>query len=386
MKEDDRNLSGLLDSPVTDEPRWQSRRVVLAIGVLILIVGSAAAWMLLSNGGDQSGEAEPSSTASTVTTQINEASLVLAEPPVFGGVLGPEPTIEPDAIEQPMMPIESLSVQERRVFEGIDHLEPTTRVAVGQVADTTYRVHPDEAVQRYEEAVAGRRFVCEATPAGTANLLGLDLAPDHAAAVSRMINRIARSLKAAGETRTMDQLRADVYLDLLQGKTTTGNGAGTAGRGVVDVHVDVETLARLSEAPGELAGFGPVIADIARQVVARQGDSEWRFTVTDPHSGMAVHTGVTRRRPTTSQRRMVETRDRCCVFPGCRMPAVDCDLDHRIACVDGGPTTVCNLTPLCRHHHVVKHCYRWRHEPLPGGDHRWTSSLGHTYTTSGKPP
>ena len=62
----------------------------------------------------------------------------------------------------------------------------------------------------------------------------------------------------------MDQLRADVYLDLLLGADTNGKG------GVVDIHVDLETLAGLSETPGELAGYGPVIADIARQTTNKQ--------------------------------------------------------------------------------------------------------------------
>ncbi|MEE8375472.1 MAG: HNH endonuclease signature motif containing protein [Acidimicrobiia bacterium] len=37
------------------------------------------------------------------------------------------------------------------------------------------------------------------------------------------------------------------------------------------------------------------------------------------------------------------------------MPATDCDLDHRNAWADGGPTTEDNLAPLCRHDHIVRH-------------------------------
>ena len=96
----------------------------------------------------------------------------------------------------------------------------------------------------------------------------------------------------AAETRTMDQLRADVLIDLLTGRNVTGRG------GVVDIHVDLATLAKLSEAPGDLAGYGPVIADIARQVADEQERSEWRFLVTDPGTGEPVHAGITRRRPT----------------------------------------------------------------------------------------
>ncbi len=67
------------------------------------------------------------------------------------------------------------------------------------------------------------------------------------------------------------------------------------------------------------------------------------------------------------------------------MPATDCDLDHREAWADGGPTTEENLAPLCRHDHIVRH-NGWKLERLPDGAHRWTSRLGHIYITDGKPP
>lgn len=68
------------------------------------------------------------------------------------------------------------------------------------------------------------------------------------------------------------------------------------------------------------------------------------------------------------------------------MPAAECDLDHRIAWAEGGPTDVDHLDPMCRHDHVGKHRFGWDREPLPGGDHLWVSRLGHTYTTSGRAP
>lgn len=272
----------------------------------------------------------------------------------------------------------------RRVVDGL--IEGATRRTTGQLAAQIRRlcieVDPVEARERYETTVAGRRLVCEPTTSGTADLLGLDLPPDRVAAVSRRIARLARSLKAAGESRTMDQLRADVFLDLLEGR----NHSDPRTRAVVDVRVDLATLTGLAEHPGELAGYGPVVADIARRVAARQQRSEWRYTVTDPETGRSLHTGTIRRRPTAGQRRGVEALDTTCVFPGCRMPAAGCDLDHTIPWSRGGPTALNNLVPLCRHDHRIRHEAGWTHRTLPDGDHRWTSGLGHTYTTSGKPP
>ena len=68
------------------------------------------------------------------------------------------------------------------------------------------------------------------------------------------------------------------------------------------------------------------------------------------------------------------------------MPATDCDLDHTTRWADGGETTTNNLTPLCRHDHRIRHQAGWTHQPLPNGDHQWTTKLGHTYTTSNQPP
>ncbi|MCH7900361.1 MAG: HNH endonuclease, partial [Acidobacteria bacterium] len=114
--------------------------------------------------------------------------------------------------------------------------------------------------------------------------------------------------------------------------------------------------------------------------------AEWRYTVTDPDTTQVIHTGTTTRRPTTALKRYVQAAYRHCVFPGCRMPSADCDLDHTVAVKDGGPTTENNLAPLCRHHHRAKHQAPWKPRRLPNGDHQFTSPLGHTYITSGRSP
>ena len=152
------------------------------------------------------------------------------------------------------------------------------------------------------------------------------------------------------------------------------------------IRVDLPTLAELSDTPGELAGYGPVIADIARQVIQAQHSSEWRFSIVDLDTGFPIHTGITRRRPGAADRRIVESRNPTCVFPGCRMPSTQCDLDHRIRFIDSGPATPRNLVPLCRHDHRLRHENGWTHVALPNGDHQWTSKTGRTYTTSRAPP
>jgi hypothetical protein len=179
------------------------------------------------------------------------------------------------------------------------------------------QIHPEDAADRYREAVSDRWVVLEPTTEGTANLLGLDLPPDLAAEAINTINRLARQLKTADEERSLDQIRADVLLDLLAGRS----GSRQSGPGSVDLQVDLTTLAELNDHPAELAGYGPVIADIARQVAERQTDAQWHWTVTDPGSGAIIAEGSTRRRPTTAQRREVQARHRTCIFPGVSTPS-----------------------------------------------------------------
>ncbi len=233
---------------------------------------------------------------------------------------------------------------------------------------------PEETKARYDRALEERRVHSELNIDGTANLMGLQLPIDRVSVANRRVNAIARGLKTKQESRSLDQIRADVLLDLLCGV----EGKHSSQRGNVDIHVELTTLFGLDDRAGEIPGMGPVIADIARQVVAAQHDGEWSYTVTD--QGRPVATGTTRRRPTSSQKRQLEARYRTCVFPGCRMPATDCDLDHRESWAGGGATTTDNLGPLCRHDHILKHA-GWKVHRLPDGGHRIASPLGHAYLT-----
>ncbi len=230
-----------------------------------------------------------------------------------------------------------------------------------------------------------RRVVCEPTDDGAANLLILDAEPHLVHAARERIGRLARNLKTGDDPRSIDQIRADVALHLLcNGETDLTRQAGVGSGGRVELVVDLTTLAGLDDSPAELSGFGPVVAEIARRVASQI--RRWDFSVTDAHHGHLVATGVVRRRPTSAHARRVRTRDRTCVFPGCRMPAVDCDLDHRRPYAHGGPTCPCNLDPLCRFHHTLRHKAGWTHRREPDGTQVWTSPLGRTYVRRPRAP
>lgn len=73
----------------------------------------------------------------------------------------------------------------------------------------------------------------------------------------------------------------------------------------------------------------------------------------------------------------VRMRDGHCIFPGCTVPARRCQLDHRIAYEEGGPTTASNLYCLCQKHHNVKTDKRAFYLPDPfTGDIVWLFADG----------
>jgi hypothetical protein len=287
------------------------------------------------------------------------------------------------------------------LLEGTDHLDTTIAAAAvarllpeapslttgelrARLRKLCIDTDPDNAAKRRRQALEERRVVAFPDPDGTADLLGLNLPGDRTAAIVDRIARIARKTKTADDPRTIDQVRADIFLELLEGRHRVNDHH----RPVVDIRVDLDTLIGLNDNAAEIPGWAPVIADIARQALTRQADGQWRVAVTDPDSGSVLWDGTTRRRPTAEQRRFVEARQTTCTFPGCRRPAHHSDFDHTVEVAKGGPTTVGNGAPGCRHDHRLRHEGDWAVEQPEPGHYVWTSPHGHIYETffGGPPP
>jgi hypothetical protein len=140
--------------------------------------------------------------------------------------------------------------------------------------------------------------------------------------------------------------------------------------------VPLSTLASATDEPGELVGYGPISADLARELA---GAGTWRRLVTDDLTGAVLDVGTTTYTPPASLARLVEARDRTCRFPGCAAPATACDLDHTVPFPHGG-TSATNLHALCRRHHRLKHeLVGTRVARAPDGSLVWTLPSGHHY-------
>ncbi|MGL3151670.1 DUF222 domain-containing protein [Microbacterium sp. A82] len=186
------------------------------------------------------------------------------------------------------------------------------------------------------------------------------------------------------DTRSMDELRADILADLvLTGVPTSPEGnLGTALgsiRASVQITLAATTLTGADNRMAEFDGHGPLSPDTARLLAGYA--SSWDRIFLDP-AGMAVATD--NYTPTANMKRYLRARDQHCRFPGCRAPVHRCQIDHNHDHAQGGATELCNLAHFCTSHHPLKHPDvdkrdRWSAKQLENGVILWTSPLGRTY-------
>ncbi|MBA3745718.1 HNH endonuclease signature motif containing protein [Sporichthya sp.] len=92
--------------------------------------------------------------------------------------------------------------------------------------------------------------------------------------------------------------------------------------------------------------------------------------------------------PSEAMKNAIRARDKHCRFPGCRRPAVHCDIDHtnsfNLALKAGGRTIYTNLGAVCRFHHQVKQMPGWHLSQDDHGNFSWTDPGGRVFVT--RPP
>ena len=150
----------------------------------------------------------------------------------------------------------------------------------------------------------------------------------------------------------------------------------------INVTIDLPTLLNMAENPGQLSGYGPIPASLARELAA---DGNWKRFITDPTSGELLDIGRKSYRPSQHLVDFLIARDRTCRFPGCRYPAHRSDIDHVTPWDDGGKTTPQNLGSLCRRHHRLKTHGGWKVTSARDGSCEWISPNGKHYLVPSRP-
>ncbi|MFI7587261.1 DUF222 domain-containing protein [Spongisporangium articulatum] len=215
---------------------------------------------------------------------------------------------------------------------------------------------PEVAEERAREARSERRVVFTPVEDDMVELWAL-LPAEDGLKVRAVIEQTASQVK---DSRTADQRRADVLVDLL-----TGERAGVQPKTRVTVTVPFDVLAGESDQPAHLDGYGPATALLARRLAADAVETgTFQCAIVDGDHGTLLGLGRATRTAryvaSTVLKDHVHQRDRYCRFPGCRTQASACDFDHRQPYAAGGATCACNGVSLCGHHHRVKHETAWR--------------------------
>ncbi|KAA9156762.1 DUF222 domain-containing protein [Amycolatopsis acidicola] len=217
--------------------------------------------------------------------------------------------------------------------------------------DLVNRIDPDGATARATRRREDRRvrIVHEDNAMAT---LSAYLPVEAAAAGYTRIDRIARQRRTGGDERTLDQLRADIFTDVLLGKEHGGAAA------TVFLHVPIGTALGVTEHGAVLEGHGPIPGSIARDILNNPA-SVWKKVLTDPASGAVRDVGRKTRRPPAAVQDFVRARDRECGVRHCHRPAHHSHLDHTRRWRHRGSTSTRNLHALCPHHNRLREQPGW---------------------------
>ena len=149
----------------------------------------------------------------------------------------------------------------------------------------------------------------------------------------------------------------------------------------VVVHVDAPVLAD-PEAPGQsvLESGEHVSAETSRRLACDAS----RVVMQHARDGRVVEVATRTRTIPPAIRRALQHRDRGCRFPGCHVRVGHGHHIHHWA--QGGPTTLSNLTMLCRRHHHAVHEEGYQVERDAGGELRFRRPNGEPFPDVPQPP
>ena len=180
------------------------------------------------------------------------------------------------------------------------------------------------------------------------------------------------------DPRSAGERRVDAFFGLVDERYAAGNLPTRKGKPIsLGVTMTLATAMGAANIAANLDGYGPIPADLARELAA---NATWRAWIADAGTAHLIALGTKSYRPDQATADYVTSRDGTCTFPFCDLPASRCDLDHVVPFHEGGTTTPDNLAGESRRHHRNKHG-PWTLTRQPDGSSTWTSPLGFSYTT-----
>ncbi len=240
-----------------------------------------------------------------------------------------------------------------------------------------------DAVRRRKERQLEREIWIGADAEGISQITGSLFTVD-AHALDQRLTALAATV-CEHDPRTTQARRADAMGALAAGADRLGCRCGrtdcAAGKrpaaSPVTIHViaSQDTLNGTATAPGsEFNADGLITPELLKEL------AKSAKLVPLVHPGYAPpEPGYI---PSKALADFVRARDLTCRWPGCEVPAVDCDIDHTIPYGKGGPTHAANTKCYCRTHHLLKTFWGWREQQLADGTLILTSPAGQTHVTT----
>ena len=253
-----------------------------------------------------------------------------------------------------------------------DDTVTTVKRKGGKIRDI---LHPRPLLDRTKEATANRNIRLDPAADGMAWLTAYLPAPE-AYAIYTRLSLTGHTLQGPNETRTLTQLRADVFTDLCISGDTSTDSSGIRATVMISIPL-LGLLGHTKELP-TLEGYGPIDVDTARRLTV--GADRYRRILTDPFTGVVVDVERRSRKISKPLRCCLRLRDVECTFIGCHTPAALCEVDHSVEWQHGGHTKAENLAFLCKPHHALKTQSKFRlSQPSGAGNLLFTTPTGREY-------
>ncbi|GAB3879612.1 DUF222 domain-containing protein [Kibdelosporangium lantanae] len=191
-------------------------------------------------------------------------------------------------------------------------------------------------------------------------LLSATFTEAEATVARRRLDRLTEYAHAPKTTRTADQVKADVLLELILGKADYDVA--------LNATVSVDALKALQD------------NEQAKKLIAEH--PTWRHMITDP----AGHTlQDNNSAPSRTLTRYLHARDRTCRVPGCTAIAETSEVDHTVRRADSGPTNPGNTGAYCKYHNLWKERSSWQVSQPSPGTFTFVSPEGRVYTSPPEP-
>ncbi|GAB4727806.1 HNH endonuclease [Mycobacterium avium] len=256
------------------------------------------------------------------------------------------------------------------------------RVAAAAKA-IAYRLDPHAVVERAAKAENDRTVTIRPAPDTMTYLTAL-LPVAQGVSVYAALRREADT---RGDGRPRGQVMADTLVEWV-----TGRRATVPTPVAVNLVLSDETLLGGADAPGEISGYGPIPAAVARRMVANAAaDPRSRATLrrlyAHPRAGALVAMESRARLFPQGLARFIGLRDQRCRTPYCDAPIRH--RDHAQPWADGGATSAGNGLGLCEQCNYVKETPGWTVSAGVDETHihtaLFTTPTGKTYRSTAPP-